>query len=59
MVLGLSTIEARGVGAALCFATGVGITIASGKIAEKYGEDVGEKLGNYVGDHIIYENIFH
>ncbi|WFW59556.1 PAAR domain-containing protein [Citrobacter freundii] len=58
-VLGLSTIEAGGVGAALCFATGVGVTIASGKIAEKYGEDAGEKLGNYVGDHIIYENIFH
>lgn len=58
-VLGLSTIEAGGVGATLCFVTGVGVTIASGKIAEKYGEDVGEKLGNYAGDHIIYENSFY
>lgn len=58
-VLGLTTIEAGGVGATLCFVTGVGVTIASGKIAEKYGEDAGDKLGNYVGDHIIYENFFH
>jgi uncharacterized Zn-binding protein involved in type VI secretion len=58
-VLGLSTIEAGGVGATLCFVTGVGVTIASGKIAEKYGEDAGEKLGKYVGDHIIYENSFY
>ncbi|HCB2269640.1 TPA: PAAR domain-containing protein [Citrobacter koseri] len=53
-VLGLSTIEAGGVGAALCFVTGVGVTIASGKLVEKYGENAGE----YVGEHIIYENIF-
>ena len=53
-VLGLSTIEAGGVGAALCFATGVGVTIATSKLVEKYGENVGE----YVGEHIIYENIF-
>ncbi|MCX8990859.1 hypothetical protein NLN88_23655, partial [Citrobacter portucalensis] len=58
-VLGISTIEAGGVGATLCFVTGVGVTITSGKIAEKYGEDAGEKLGNYVGDHIIYESFFH
>lgn len=53
-VLGLSTVEAGGVGAALCFVTGVGVTIASSKFVEKYGENAGE----YVGEHIIYENIF-
>lgn len=53
-ILGLSTIEAGGVGAALCFATGVGVTIASSKLVEKYGENAGE----YLGGHIIYENFF-
>ncbi|EMB3198133.1 PAAR domain-containing protein [Salmonella enterica] len=53
-VLGFTTIEAAGVGTALCFVSGVGVSIASGKIAEKYSED----FGKIVGEHIIYEKLF-
>ncbi|MCW8354348.1 hypothetical protein MRR64_25475, partial [Citrobacter portucalensis] len=51
-VLGLITSESGGIGAGLCLVTGIGSSIAGGKIAEKWGEIYGEKVGTTINDKI-------
>lgn len=51
-VLGLITSESGGIGAGLCLVTGIGSSIAGGKIAEKWGEIYGEKVGTTMNDKI-------
>ncbi|HGY2793791.1 TPA: hypothetical protein ACNVTG_000551 [Citrobacter amalonaticus] len=51
-VLGLITSESGGIGAGLCLVTGIGSSIAGGKIAEKWGEIYGKKIGTTMNDKI-------
>lgn len=51
-VLGLITSESGGIGAGLCLVTGIGSSIAGGKIAEKWGGIYGEKIGTTMSDTI-------
>ncbi|HGW5060460.1 TPA: hypothetical protein ACNH5O_003873 [Citrobacter koseri] len=51
-VLGLITSESGGIGAGLCLVTGIGSSIAGGKISEKWGEIYGEKIGTTMSDKI-------
>ena len=51
-VLGLITSESGGIAAGLCLVTGIGSSIAGGKIAEKWGEIYGKKIGTTMNDKI-------
>lgn len=53
-VLGLLTVETGGIGSAVCLVTGVGASIAAGKMVEEDAENLGE---HWVGD-IIYDKLF-
>ncbi|ECC1695676.1 hypothetical protein FNI78_24890 [Salmonella enterica subsp. salamae] len=51
-VLGLVTSEGGGIGAGLCLVTGIGSSIAGGKIMENIGEKLGEGFAGIVNSDI-------
>lgn len=51
-VLGLVTSEGGGIGAGLCLVTGIGSSIAGGKIMESIGEKLGEGFAGIVNNDI-------